>query len=97
MNIASAQERISVKYMPLDVGLEELGYDIFILQLLEFVHVGLLLRAPVICLEMCAIFPGERRRYSPMQSLSRIVIKCYYIILKEKDKHSAIFNSVIPS
>ena len=35
-----------------------------ILQLLKFVHVGLLLMVPVICSENCAIFPGKSRRNS---------------------------------
>ena len=92
-NITAAQERKSTKYMSLVAGLREIGFDVTFYSV-EICSRGIVAQGTSAMLrKMCHISKKESKLF--LQSLSRLVTKCSYIIFKEKDNRSAIFESII--
>ena len=94
-NISSAQERKSLKYRPLVAGLEEMGFETTFYTI-ELCSRGIAAQGTSRILKsLCHSSRSETREL--VKSLSRLVIKCSYIIFREKDNRDAIFKTVILS
>ena len=92
-NISAAQERKSIKYMPLVAGLQELGYNTTFYSV-EICSRGVIAQGTsAIMRKLCHISRRESKLF--LQSLSRLVMRCSYVIFKEKDNRSAMFESII--